>query len=317
MPTLQLPAWAQLSPDPAATMGKSPVDTRSCGRGSEHGRLVRLLNGSGVWRAMVSSFLPRDGGRSQAGCPVPGLADLVVTGVFRGGAIPPGTHRGWVTCWGMWRRGRHVPTAAPALGLPFWGRGAAKAAPPDHRQSCLSAAPTAAAMALLGTQRALFSLVGGGHLLSPPVAVAARRPRVVPPGALVLRLPVPEDMFPGGEGVAVSCLTAALAEESRRSCDRCRDEGNNRGSGKDETPGRGGRKLALSREKCCSAFNGKANQTTAGAEAACGGDRGSGLPASAGDAYQDGTWGWVCHLGIWGRQQRPGTVNKLLGLVWG
>lgn len=60
---------------------------------------------------------------------------------------------------------------------------------------------------------------------------------MVPPGALVLRLPVPEDMFPGGEGVAVSCLTAVLAEESR-SCDCCRDEGNNRGSGKDETPGR-------------------------------------------------------------------------------
>lgn len=200
MPTLQLPAWAQLSPDPAATMGKSPVDARSCGQGTEHGRLVRLLNGSGVWRAMVSSFLPREGGRSQAGCPVPGLADFVVMGVFPGGAIPPGTHRGWVTCWGMWRRGQHVPTAAPALGLPFWGEGAATAAPPDHRQSCLSAAPTAAAMALLGTQRALFSLVGGGHLLSPPVAVAARRPRVVPPGALVLRLPVPEDMFPGGKG---------------------------------------------------------------------------------------------------------------------
>lgn len=116
------------------------------------------------------------------------------------GCHPPGTHRGWVTCWGMWRRGQHVPTAAPALGLPFWGEGAATAAPPDHRQSCLSAAPTAAAMALLGTQRALFSLVGGGHLLSPPVAVAARRPRVVPPGALVLRLPVPKDMFPGSKG---------------------------------------------------------------------------------------------------------------------
>lgn len=89
MPTLQLPAWAQLSPDAAATVGKSPVDARSCGQGSEHGRLVRLLNGSGVWRAMVSFFLPRDGGRSQAGCPVPGLADFVVMGVFPGGAIPP------------------------------------------------------------------------------------------------------------------------------------------------------------------------------------------------------------------------------------
>lgn len=76
-------------------------------------------------------------------------------------------------------------------------------------------------------------------------------------------------VFPGGKGVSVSCLTAAvLAEESRSRRNRCSDQGEIIvGVGKIRPGGvgvGGCRKLALSREKCCSAFNGKENQTTAG-----------------------------------------------------
>lgn len=133
--------WAQLSPEPAATVGQSRGDTWSQGQGSGHGRLVRVLNGSGAWRAVVPSFLLRDGGRRCMGSPARRFGRFCGNGGLPGGATclaatgPGCSARGcgeWASMAG------NVPAAAPALGLPFfWGGGTG-----DGRVSKSSPAPT-------------------------------------------------------------------------------------------------------------------------------------------------------------------------------
>lgn len=108
-------------------MGQSRGDTWSQGQGSGHGRLVRVLNGSGAWRAVVPSFLLRDGGRRCMGSPARRFDRFCGNGGLPGGATclaatgPGCSARGcgeWASMAG------NVPAAAPALGLPFfWGGG--------------------------------------------------------------------------------------------------------------------------------------------------------------------------------------------------
>lgn len=161
-----------------------------------------------------------------------------------------------------------VPAVAPALWLPFWGRGGTVKESPPHGsgQSCLSPAPTSVAMASPGTQRALFS--PGRH----------RAP--------ALGQPPP---FPGRPGDGVGTLLGLLyrvlwllvpawpqrvswGEGGGRILSQQRKAGGGAeireiivGVGK-MRPGAvgGGGNIALSREKCCSAFDGKENQSAVG-----------------------------------------------------
>ena len=168
------------------------------------------------------------GGRSPVGCPAQGLADFAVTGAPLG--VPPcpaptgaGCHA--EVCGEGASMAGSVPAAAPALGLPFfggWGEVNESSRPPAADKSCLSPAPTAAAMASPGTQLALF--YPGRHR-----APAPGRPPPFPgawsllePVYRVLRLPVP--MRPwrvsrGERGGRIlsrcCCLSRGKQEESR------------------------------------------------------------------------------------------------------